>query len=114
MSEKEIWISKILEKVPNKFLLSVAVAKRARQLKEGAKPLVDIEKDELLLPIIKALEEIEENKISVNLKERTDEDDLLGEINDYVDVDFLEEPETDEEKPKKEVKQKGKSKSLAA
>ena len=36
-------ISEILRRIPNRFLLSIAVAKRARQLKEGARPLIDIE-----------------------------------------------------------------------
>ena len=55
---------KLLEKAENRFILSIAAAKRARQLKDGAVPLVD-RKDNP--DLIVALEEIMEDKIAIEI-----------------------------------------------
>jgi DNA-directed RNA polymerase omega subunit len=106
----DVKIYDVLREVPNRFLLSVAVAKRARQLKEGAKPMVAVNENQDILPVLTAMREIKAKKINVFIQEQP-EDELLDDINDYVDFD-LDEPA--EEKPKKETKSKSKSKSLAA
>ena len=50
----------------NKYLLSMMVAKRVKELKEGAKPLVEPKKKK---PIIIALEEIKAGKVYLKEKE---------------------------------------------
>ena len=50
----------LLEKVDNKYSLVVGVAKRARQLKEGHLPMVDIASTN---PVTVALEEIAAGKV---------------------------------------------------
>ena len=100
------------DKMANRFLLSVAVAKRARQIKEGARALV-ASGPEYMNPVVTALEEIKQDKLNVVLvAQREEEEELMEEINQYVDLDVIEKSE--EEKPKKEAKTKSKSKSLAA
>jgi len=50
----------LLDRVDNKYALVIIAAKRARQLKEGALPLVDVESGN---PVTVALEEIAAGKI---------------------------------------------------
>lgn len=50
----------LLDRVANKYALVIVAAKRARQLKEGALPLVDVESTN---PVTVALEEIAAGKI---------------------------------------------------
>lgn len=59
---KEITSEDLLKHVNNRFLLTVAAAKRSRQLQEGSKPLTE---EEGLPVVLTALEEIKEGKISV-------------------------------------------------
>jgi DNA-directed RNA polymerase omega subunit len=54
----------LLQKVDNKFMLCMAVARRARQIKEGAKPLQPESDSEL--PVIAAMEELLGNKVGVD------------------------------------------------
>ncbi len=109
--KQEMKLTEVLNKVPNRFLLSVAVAKRARQLKEGARPLVEVADLENLLPIDVALEEIAQGKINVSLKDKVDEDqELIEEMSHFTDVKAAE----PEEAEAKKEKPKSKSRSLAA
>lgn len=50
----------LLGRVENKYALVIVAAKRARQLKEGALPLVDVDSGS---PVTVALEEIAAGKI---------------------------------------------------
>jgi DNA-directed RNA polymerase subunit omega len=50
----------LLDRVDNKYALVIVAAKRARQLKEGALPMVDVETAN---PVSIALEEISAGKI---------------------------------------------------
>lgn len=50
----------LLDRVENKYALVIVAAKRARQLKEGALPMVDIDSGN---PVTIALEEIAAGKI---------------------------------------------------
>lgn len=58
-------ISKALEKIGNdRYKLSLIVAKRAKELADGAKPLVDIDKSKYKFTDI-AMMEIAEDKITL-------------------------------------------------
>ena len=116
MSKKEpVRISKLIRKVENRFLLSIGVAKRARQIKEGAKPLVEHDA-ESVVPVILALEEIAENKLTIIAESPIPEtDSVLEEISAVVDAETKEKPEEKAPEDKKaSAKGKKKSKSLAA
>lgn len=54
---------KLLDKAENKFVLSIAAAKRARQLKDGAVPLVEAAgRPDLIV----ALDEIMQGKVEID------------------------------------------------
>lgn len=53
-------LSEIMKKVDNRYTLVVEVAKRARQLVDGAEPLVDIESTN---PVTTAIYEVLEGKV---------------------------------------------------
>jgi DNA-directed RNA polymerase omega subunit len=63
VKDTHVPIHDLLGKVDNKFLLCIAVARRARQIKEGAKPLY--EGSDAELPVISAMEEILFDKVGV-------------------------------------------------
>jgi len=119
-------VSDILKKIPNRFLLSIAVSKRARQLKEGSSPLIENDNEELDLvnpetPILTALNEVHQNKIHVSLdKKSTEKPEILDEISDFLDTDMLDDiessatKETEKDTPKNSEKDSKKRKSLAA
>ncbi|HLE77869.1 MAG TPA: DNA-directed RNA polymerase subunit omega [bacterium] len=54
----------LLDRVENKYALVIVAAKRARQLKEGALPMVDVDSGN---PVTVALEEIAAGKIRFDL-----------------------------------------------
>jgi DNA-directed RNA polymerase subunit omega len=54
----------LLDRVENKYALVIVAAKRARQLKDGALPMVDIDSGN---PVTVALEEIAAGKIRFDL-----------------------------------------------
>ncbi|MGI6669111.1 MAG: DNA-directed RNA polymerase subunit omega [Acetivibrionales bacterium] len=54
-------LSSLLSKVDSRYTLVVATAKRARQLTDGAKELVECDSDK---PVTVALNEVNENKIT--------------------------------------------------
>lgn len=97
----------------NRFLLSVAVAKRARQLKEGGHPKVNAADNYQEIPVVVALDEIKKGKIKVVMrKERDLDEELIEEISDFLDEDGLDDTDSDQDaKPKKEPKSKAKSAS---
>ncbi len=53
-------LESLLDKIPNKYALVVSVAKRARVLKEGQLPMVDVASSN---PVTVSLEEIAAGKI---------------------------------------------------
>ena len=84
-------ISELLERVPNRFVLSLAIAKRARQLKDGAEPIIDIKSNKNLTPITIAMREIQEKKLVPVLEKITQDDEsILEEIEDYLDTKTIE------------------------
>jgi DNA-directed RNA polymerase subunit omega len=56
-------LESLLEKIENKYALVVSVAKRARVLKEGQLPMVDVASSN---PVTVALEEIAAGKIRID------------------------------------------------
>lgn len=54
----------LLDRVENKYALVIVAAKRARQLKEGGLPMVDVDSGN---PVTVALEEIAAGKIRFDL-----------------------------------------------
>lgn len=107
----------MLKKYPNHFLLSVAISKRARQLKDGARPLIDINPEEMH-PILTALEELKQGKLHISLLDEIEEDaEFLEEISQSLDDDINQDSskeETMEKMKKKDLSIKNKSKSLGA
>jgi len=65
------------EKIPNMFQLVLVASKRARQLANGAEPMVDWENDK---PTVVALREIAEGYITESILTERDQpmEDLLG------------------------------------
>ena len=98
----------------DKFNLTTAIAIRARQLVEGSPKL--IEDEEIENPIEIAKKEIELGLIKIDKKKNKEinEEELINEMDKYLDNELLKEKdEKDEKKTKKDLK-KGKNKSLAA
>ena len=56
-------LESLLEKIENKYALVVSVAKRARVLKEGQLPMVDVASSN---PVTVALEELAAGKIRID------------------------------------------------
>ncbi len=102
---EEINLALLYEKVPNRFLLTVAASKRARQLDDGARPLIDASiANNRSLDI--ALMEIQTGKIIVSVEDMSEEDSILDEISDYLDSDIVNDADTVE--PQKDTKKKRK------
>ncbi len=55
-------VPELLEKVENRYILVIATAKRAREIANGAKVLVDTDD---VAPVSIAADEIEEGKVTV-------------------------------------------------
>ncbi len=108
----DLSMTQVLKEIPNRFLLSVAVSKRARQLKEGYKPLVEIT-EENPNPILTALKEIEQGKLSVVVKENHNADEeFIEKMEQDLELHVAEqETERDDKKSTKEPKEPKKSKS---
>ncbi len=60
-------IDELIQKVGNIYILAIVVAKRAKQLNEGAVPLVELK--EARSPLFVALEELSAGKISFDFVE---------------------------------------------
>lgn len=118
MTYQDLSMTKVFKQIPNRFLLSVAVSKRARQLREGYRPLIEVN-EENPNPVIIALKEIEQGKLVVIVKDRHNaEEEYLERMEQDLELHVAEqETEKDEKKPAKEAKEtksKAKSRSLAA
>jgi DNA-directed RNA polymerase subunit omega len=72
-----ITVEDCVEKIPNMFQLVLVAAKRARQLANGAHPMVDWENDK---PTVVALREVAEGYITEDILTQRDQpvDDLLA------------------------------------
>jgi DNA-directed RNA polymerase subunit omega len=76
MSMARITVEDCVANIPNKFQLVLVAAKRARQLANGAHPMVEWENDK---PTVVALREIAEGFITESILEEREQplDDLL-------------------------------------
>ena len=110
---QQINLAELYEKVPNRFLLSIAAAKRARQIINGAAPLIEANlSNNKALDI--ALMEIQLGKINVSVEGPSDEESIIEEISDYLDADILDDPkqpESPQSKAKKDLKKRRRSAS---
>ena len=59
-----ITIDDCLEKIPNRFELTLAATNRARQISAGSSPLVDTDRDK---PTVVALREIAAGKVGIEM-----------------------------------------------
>lgn len=116
----EIDIHEVLRKNPNRFLVSVAVAKRARQIKEGGRPLVEFDPDKPMNYVGIALKEIIDGKVDIELRENHSEDlDYIAELDKALEENLLEDQvkelsEKDDKKSTKDSVKAKKTKSLSA
>ena len=62
-----ITVEDCMKNIPNRFDLTLAAAYRARQIANGAGPLVDDSKDK---PTVVALREISEGKVGIEILNR--------------------------------------------
>lgn len=62
-----VTVDDCLKKIPNRFLMTLAAAHRARQIANGATPLVEVDKDK---PTVIALREMALGKIGVEVLNR--------------------------------------------
>ena len=63
-SMARITIDDCLEKIPNRFELTLAATNRARQISAGSAPLVEIDRDK---PTVVALREIAAGKVGIEM-----------------------------------------------
>lgn len=81
----EIDLEKIYKKNPNKFVISIAAAKRAKQLKEGIKPLVEVDSTRPYSFILIALKEILEEKIEITIEDSEENsEDKIDQMDRYL------------------------------
>ena len=66
------FVEELIDQLGSSYDLVVAAAKRARQLRDGARPLVDIDSNN---PLTIALQEIAEGKIILKPLEETEEEE---------------------------------------
>jgi len=65
-----ITVEDCLQKIPNRFQLTLAATYRARQLTIGASPLIDVDKHGKEKPTVIALREIAEGKVGLEILNR--------------------------------------------
>ena len=114
-NEKHTNMQDALNRIDNRFNLSVFIAQRARQLQEGYKPLVDVDDPENIVPVQTALRELEQDKIQLILKsDNASEDEELDQLDLALEAEILEEEKLQQAKiqEKKSMRASKKSKSL--
>lgn len=62
-------LNSLMTKVDSKYTLVIEVAKRARQLVSGAKPLIEYNEDSLDKPVSVAVQEVEQGLVVYRPKE---------------------------------------------
>jgi DNA-directed RNA polymerase subunit omega len=83
-----ITVEDCLEKIPNMFQLVLVAAKRARQLANGAHPMVDLENDK---PTVVSLREIAEGYVTEEILTQRDKP-----VEDLLAADFAAAPQPDD------------------
>ena len=109
---EEPMLSEIDKKYSNRFILSSAVSRRAKQLKDGFKPLVAVEEgDEMFIRT--ALKEFQSGKIEIDFSQKVEvEKDTFEELDQILDAEI--DSKSEDESDSKTKEKKPKSKSLAA
>ena len=102
----QIKLAELLKLVPNRFLLTAAASKRARQLIDGARPLIDATLEHNL-PLDIALLEIQMGKIHISIEDSYEES-IIDEISDYLNSNILDEASEPKKpsSPAKDLKKK--------
>lgn len=97
------------EELSNRFLYSAAIVKRAKQLREGVRPLVDYDKSQDMRPIEIAIQEIEAEKVGVLIRDEVKVDEeFMEEMEQVMEAELDAQDESDDSDKGK------KSKSLAS
>ena len=65
-----ITVEDCLERIPNRFQLTLAATYRARQITSGSAPLIDADKHGKEKPTVIALREIAEGKVGLEVLNR--------------------------------------------
>jgi len=110
-------VSKASVVIPNRFMLTVVIAKRARQIKDGMRPMVNFDHENPPSPIDLALMEIIEGKIDVDVKSQYDSDEeYIQEIEQSLEIELEKQDVASQVKEQDDKKKESrkKSKSLAA
>ena len=93
--------------------MSVSISKRARQLSEGAKPLVETVPGKPFNPVAIAIKELSAGLIKVSIKEDVDDElELLDQLDKGLEAKIK--SESQEAKLDKKEKKPPRSKSLSA
>ena len=115
-NDSQIKIQDLMEKVGNRFELSVAIAKRARQLQEGFNPQVEVNTNEDLLPVHTAIREMQADKVTLGISDVIeDEDESIEKLDLALEVEIKKEEEEKKQQilDKKAIRERNKrSKSL--
>ena len=107
-------IHDLFQKIPNRFLLSVAISKRARQLLDGEKPLVDHVPGKPFNAVSLAIKEFSEGKIDLSIKEDVDEElELLEKLDKGLEAKLEQEVSDAPVEAKKDKKPKSKAASTS-
>ena len=114
-NQDHIVMAKLQKKIKNRFLLSIAVSKRARQISEGAKPLIEFDDTEHFDPIKLAMREISEGLINIETRDFIDdEEELIEKLDKDLEEEIKKEEFSEESKKIKDKESKKvKNKSLA-
>jgi len=85
----EVDLDQLYKINPNRFVISIAAAKRAKQLKEGIRPLVEVDHSRPYSFILIALKEILEDKIEIEIEETEDGDnDKIDQMDRYLEEEL--------------------------
>lgn len=77
------------DELKNRFLYNTAIVKRAKQLREGIRPLVEFDSPAELHPIECAIKEIESGKIGVVLRDESrKEEEFMEEMEQIIDAEI--------------------------
>lgn len=102
----------LFHKFNNRFLLAVGVAKRAKQLKDGVKPMIEITDWEKPRFVETGIREFREEAVATLIRDdEQDNIEMLEEMDHLLDTEMKEDAEKEENKVKEKSKLK---KSLAA
>ena len=114
--DDRLMITKLLNKYPNRFMLSLALAKRCKTLKSGVTPLVEVEDAENYMPLEVSIREFSNDKIEFSIQDEDidEESEVIQELDAVLGHEQEKEDDVSTDNQKNKDKGKSKSKSLAA